>query len=83
MLISGYHPDMKQKFSTVLDRGLFRRLKLESARQGKRMSELVGEALESYLGPSKGMAGLTGSVVDATWDSISVDRKTLEELMRE
>ena len=74
---------MKQKFSTVLDRGLFRRLKLESARQGKQMSELVGEALEFYLRPSKGIAGETGRVVDATWGSLSVDRETLRELMHD
>lgn len=74
---------MRQKFSTVLDRGLFRRLKLESARQDKQMSELVSEALESYLRPSRGMARETGRVVEATWGSLSVDRETLKELMRE
>ena len=74
---------MKQKFSTVLDRGVFRRLKLESARQGKHISELVGEALESYLRPSRGVTRETGRVVDATWGSLSVDRETLKELMRE
>jgi len=74
---------MKQKFSTVLDRGLFRRLKLESARQGKQISELVSEALESSLRPSKGIPRETGRVVDATWGSISVDRETLKELMGE
>lgn len=74
---------MKQKFSTVLDRGLFRRLKLESARQGRQMSELVSEALESYLRPTKGIPRETGRVVEATWGFLSVDRETLKELMRE
>lgn len=74
---------MKRKFITVLDCGLFRRLKLESARQGKQMSELVSEALEFYLRPSKGIARETGRVVDATWGSLSVDRETLKELMHE
>jgi hypothetical protein len=74
---------VNQKFSTILDRSLVRRLKLESARRGKPMSELINEALESYLRPSKEAAREKGRVVDATWGSLSVDRETLKELMEE
>ncbi len=63
----------------MLDRGLFRRLKLESARLGKKMSE----ALEFYRRRSKGIERETGRVFDATWGSLSVDRETLDELMHE
>jgi len=47
------------------------------------MSELVSEALESYLRPTKGIPRETGRVVEATWGFLSVDRETLKELMRE
>jgi hypothetical protein len=73
---------MKQKFSTIIEVGLLRKLRLESVKQGKQINELVSEALEYYLRRPKTPAERPG-VVASTWDSMPVDRKTLRKLMQE
>lgn len=39
----------RKKVSTILDEHLFRRAKLEAARQGKQLSTILGDALDRYL----------------------------------
>jgi hypothetical protein len=80
-LISGYHLDMaKIKVSTVLDEHLFRRAKLESVRQRKPLSELLGEALERYLA-EKGNRSTTIGVAAETWGSLRIGRAELDQLL--
>ena len=71
---------MRQKVSTVLDGHLFRRAKLESLRQGKPISSVVGEALEQYLAGSHRPS--TG-VVAGTFGILALDRRTVTRLVSE
>lgn len=71
---------MRSKVSTLVDPVLFRRAKLEAARQNKQISEIVGEALELYL--RKRGAHHLGKVAES-WGALQVDRKKLKKLMEE
>ena len=73
---------MRQKVSTILDDHLFRRAKLESVRQGKKISEVLGEALERYLAEAGGRRATVG-VVAETWGILKVDRRTVTRLTTE
>lgn len=80
VMISGYHHDMpRKKISTVLDEHLFRRAKLESVRQHKQVSEILGEALERYLGTPG--SHLTTGVAADSWGVLRVDRRTVARLL--
>src|SRR5438093_9666896 len=70
----------RRKVSTLLDEHLFRRAKLESVRQGRQVSEILGEALERYLG-ERGSRQATTSVVADTWGVLKLDRRTIDRLL--
>ena len=73
---------MRQKVSTLLDPGLYRRVKLESVRRNKQISEIVGEALESYL--ATGQPGQTTSgVVADSWGALRLPREQVEQILGE
>lgn len=62
-----------------MDPALFRRAKLEAARQNKQISEIVGEALEAYL---RSQGTHLGKVAES-WGALRIDRKRLQQLMDE
>ena len=64
----------------MLDEHLFRRAKLESLRQRKQLSEILGEALERYLGESGSRTATTG-VVAETWGVLKLDRRKVDRLL--
>ncbi len=70
---------MRRKVGTVLDEALFRRARLESARQGRTISEILAEALEGYL-EQEGRHGTSGVVAD-TWAVLSLDRARVKEIL--
>ena len=70
----------RQKVSTLLDEHLFRRVKLESVRQGKQVSEILGTALERYLAETGGRLATTG-VAAGTWGVLKLDRRKVDRLM--
>lgn len=70
----------RRKVSTILDEHLFRRAKLESVRQRKPLSAILGEAIERYL-TAAGRARATGGVVAETWAVLKVDRRTVDRLI--
>lgn len=70
----------RRKISTLLDEHLFRRTKLEAVRQGKQVSEVLGEALEQYLAKT-GVSRPTTSVVADTWGALPFDRRKLKRLL--
>jgi len=72
----------RRKVSTLLDDHLFRRAKLESIRQRKQVSVILGEALERYLAESGSRTATTG-VVAETWGALKADRRTVERLLTE
>lgn len=69
---------MRKKVSTLLDEGLYRRVKLEAAVRGKQISEILGEALEQYLDEHE-RPGL--GVVAETWGTLTLEPADLEEIM--
>ena len=70
----------RKKISTLLDEHLFRRVKLESVRQGKQVSEILGTALEQYLATSgRGLA--TTGVAAETWGMLKLDRRSVDRLI--
>lgn len=70
----------RRKVSTVLDEHLFRRAKLESVRQRKQVSEILGEALERYLAETGSRTATTG-VVAETWGVLKLDRRRIDRLI--
>lgn len=68
----------KKKISTVIDPGLYRRIKLESARSDRQISDLIGEAVAEYLTHTG-----TTSVVDETWGALEIERERVDELMED
>jgi hypothetical protein len=72
----------RREISTVLDEHLFRRAKLESIRQRRQVSEILGQALEEYLG-HKARGRATTGVVAETWRALKVRRRALERILRE
>ena len=73
---------MRRKVSTLVDEGLFRRTKLESVRRGKQISEIVGEALESYLGAKTAREGSLG-VVAESWGVLALPRAKVKKVLEE
>lgn len=68
----------KKKISTVMDPALYRRIKLESARSDRQISDLIGEAVAEYLTHTG-----TASVVDETWGVLQLERERVDELMED
>jgi hypothetical protein len=73
---------MRRKVSTQLDEVLFRRVRLESVRQGRQISAIISDALSHYLDESGTPAG-PGGAVSASWASLSVPVETLMEVLDE
>ena len=72
----------RRKVSTLLDDHLFRRARLESVRQRKQVSQILGEALERYLGET-GSRGATTGVVAETWGVLTLDRRKVDRLLED
>ena len=71
----------RRKVSTVLDEQVFRRTKVEAARQGKQISEVIGEALVVYLAESGAPA--EGGMVARSWGALALDRERVRALIDE
>ena len=69
---------MRRKISTLLEEGLFRKAKMESARQGKQFSEIVGEALQTYL---KTASGPVAGAVEQTWATLPARKGQLKRVL--
>lgn len=72
----------RRKISTLLDEHLFRRAKLESIRQGKQLSEILGVALERYLADSGSRRATTG-VVAGSWAVLKLDRRKVGRILND
>lgn len=72
---------MKQKFSTLLEDDLYRQTKIEAARSGRAISEVVSEALTLYLVPRQGST--SSDPVADSWGSLRIGREQLRRLMEE
>ena len=73
---------MRRKVSTLLDESLFRRTRLESARQGRQISEIVGEALDRYLSQASDRPASLHVVADS-WGVLRVKPALVRRVLRE
>jgi len=80
--ISGYYHDMRIKISTLLEDSLFRRTKMESARQGKQISEVVAEALDLYLSQKGRSIAGTGAVSES-WNVLPLAPRKIRRILDE
>jgi hypothetical protein len=74
---------MKRKVSTIMDETLFRRTKLEAARQGRPLSAILEEALGAYLSATTGRRPPGGSLVEASWGAMAASPELVRAIMED
>ena len=72
---------MKTKIGTVLDGDLLRQARSVAAHEGKRLNQVLEEALESYL--KRRSAATSTGVVARTAGSLKLSRRQIERILRE
>ncbi len=73
---------MRRKVSTLLEENLYRRVKVESSRQGRQISALIGEALELYLKQNNiSERGL--NVVSESWAILKMPESRVKRIVLE
>ena len=72
---------MKAKIGTVLDAGLLRQARSMAAREGKRLNQVLEEALADHF-KRKG-AGARGGIAARTAGSLKLSRRQVDRLLRE
>ena len=68
--------------STLLEESLFRRTRLESVRQGRQISAIVGEALDRYLAQASGHPASL-HVVAESWGVLHLKPALVKQVLRE
>lgn len=72
---------MKTKVGTVLEEDLLRRARTLAAREGKRLSRVLEEALSEHLDREQRRPG--GDVVGRTAGMLRAPRRVVERILRE
>ena len=72
---------MKTKIGTVLDAGLLRQARTVAAREGKRLNQVLEEALTDHL--KRNSAGARGGVAARTAGSLKLSRRQVERILRD
>ena len=72
---------MKTKIGTVLDAGLLRQARTVAAREGKRLNQVLEEALTDHL--KRKSAGARGGVAARTAGSLKLSRRQIERILRD
>jgi len=72
---------MKTKIGTVLDAGLLREARSVAAREGKRLNQVLEEALAHHL--RRKSAGTGGGVVARTAGSLKLSRRQVDRILQE
>ena len=72
---------MKTKIGTVLDSGLLRQARSVAAREGKRLNQVLEEALADHL--KRKSAGPRGGVAARTAGSLKLSRHQVDRIMRD
>ena len=75
-------PWMRQKISTLIDPGLYRRVKLEAVKTNRQISEIVGEALERYL-QDETRAPHGAGVVAESWGALKLPAREVGRLLED
>jgi hypothetical protein len=73
---------MRRKVSTIMEESVFRRAKLEAARQGRPLAAILEEALRRYFDqPSTRPPGY--KTVDECWGILSLPAEVVRQIMEE
>ena len=72
---------MKAKIGTVLDVGLLRQARTLAAREGKRLNQVLEEALAEHL--KRKSAGTRGGVAARTAGSLKLSRPQVDRILRD
>ena len=72
---------MKAKIGTVLDAGLLRQARSMAAREGKRLNQVLEEALADHL--KRKSAGARGGVAARTAGSLKLSRRQVDRILRD
>jgi hypothetical protein len=72
---------MKTKIGTVLDAALLRQARSVAAREGKRLNQVLEEALAHHL--KRKSAGVRGGVAARTAGSLRLSRRQVDRILRE
>ena len=72
---------MKTKIGTVLDAGLLRQARTIAAREGKRLNQVLEEALADHL--KRKSAGAGGGVAARTAGSLKLSRRQVDRILRD
>ena len=72
---------MRTKIGTVLDTGLLRQARSVAAREGKRLNQVLEEALADHL--KRKTAGTRGGVATRTAGSLKLSRQHVDRILRE
>jgi hypothetical protein len=73
---------MRRKVSTIIDEALFRRAKVEAARQGRPWNALLEDALRRYFDAAHPGAD-TRPTVAATWGAMAAPPDVVRQVMEE
>ena len=74
---------MRRKVSTIMDDALFRRDKVEAARQDRPLSAILEEALSAYLTTTMGKRPPGGSLVEASWGAMAAPPELIRAIMED
>ena len=66
-----------------MEESLFRRAKLEAARQGRPLAAILEEALDAYLFQKGGSRLPRGSSVEATWGAMAAPPELVRAIMED
>jgi hypothetical protein len=72
---------MRTKIGTVLDATLLRQARSVAAREGKRLNQVLEEALAEHL--KRKSAGARGGVAARTAGSLRLSRRQVDRILRE
>ena len=74
---------MRRKVSTIMEESLFRRAKLEAARQGRPLAAILEEALRRYFSGADTRSSPKTSLVDASWGAFALSPDLVREIMED
>ena len=72
---------MKTKIGTIIDTGLLRHARLMATREGKRLNQVLEEALADHL--KRKSASTRGGIAARTAGSLKLSRRHVDRLLRE
>ena len=72
---------MKAKIGTILDAELLRQARTIAAREGKRLNQVIEEALADHI--KRKSAGTGGGVALLTTGSLALPRRQVERILRD